>query len=557
MTSLRLDLRFAARALARRPGFAVTVTLALALGVGANTALVSLADALLFRGLPYPQAERLVRLFPLDVKGKETNAVSYPEVVALARASRTLDRVVPFSSSSDVDLALSGHPPARAHAALVGGEYFPLLGVRAAHGRMLGGADDRAGAPAVAVLAEPFWRRTFGADPAVVGRIARVNRQAVEVIGVVPLGFLGVSLDDAPDLWLPMAQVSAVLPHFAAVRPLEATNFGWVDTLARLAPGATPAAARAEVELVRRELGRGWGKKLAPRMSVLPAREALIAASTRPLALRTAWLLFGAGALVLSLAGLVAGVLMLLRGELRHRELAVRRSIGASSSDLLRVVASEAFLLGLAGAAAGVLLARAWQQVLVALLPPDFPLLPAAVSDALGARLLAIASAAGLLVALVAGAIPLWRERRRDPVSSLEGERPMEVAGWRLPLRSALIVLQVGLSVVILSAAGLLLRTLWKASRVDAGISTQGVVLASINLSRQGYDKERGERFWQDLLADLAARPGVDAVALARHVPVDDSGMYTTMVPEGYRAAPDEMVGTTFNVVSPDYFRAL
>ena len=558
MTSLPLDVRFAARSLVRRPGFAAAVVLALALGVGANTALVSLADALLFRGLPYRDAERLVRLYPVDEKGESHYGFSYPEVADLASHGRALDRVVAWSSGSAVDFAAGGQQPGRAYAALVGGGYFPLLGVEPEHGRLLAPADDRAGAPPVAVLAEPFWRRTFGGDPSIVGRAVRINRQLVEVVGIAPRGFLGVSLDDAPDVWLPLAQVLLVTPQFAAARPLETTNFRWLDAVARLAPGATAETVRAEAERLRRDLARRVGDDdLAPHVRVVPAGEALVAEGSRPLAMRTAWLLFAAGALVLALAGLAAGVLLLLRGEQRHRELAVRRSIGAGGGALLRVLSAEAAMLGALGVAAGVALAIVWQRALVALLPADFPLLPAAVENALGPRLLVTAAAAGLFVALLAGAVPAWRARRRDPAQSLKGEVSVDAAGWRLPLRSGLVVVQVALSVVLLSAAGLLLRTLWQASRVDSGISTRGVVLASLDLSRQGYDEGRGARFWEELLARLEAAPGVEAAALGKQVPVSGSGMYVTMQPEGYEIPDGERAGTSFNVVSAGYFRAL
>ncbi len=311
-------------------------------------------------------------------------------------------------------------------------------------------------------------------------------------------------------------------------------------------------------ERLRRDLARRVGDDdLAPHVRVVPAGEALVAEGSRPLAMRTAWLLFAAGALVLALAGLAAGVLLLLRGEQRHRELAVRRSMGAGGGALLRVLSAEAAMLGALGVAAGVGLALVWQRALVALLPADFPLLPAAVENALGPRLLAAAAAAGLFVALLAGAVPAWRARRRDPAQSLKGEISVDAAGWRLPLRSGLVVVQVALSVVLLSAAGLLLRTLWQASRVDSGISTRGVVLASLDLSRQGYDEARGARFWEELLARLEAAPGVEAAALGKQVPVSGAGMYVTMQPEGYEIPDGERAGTSFNVVSPGYFRAL
>jgi hypothetical protein len=246
MHDLVFTLRHALRSLARSPRFALGVVGVLALGLGANTAVFTLVDAALFRPLPFPQADRLVRVYGSDAAGSTFNSLSYPYYRALRDGAESLSGLAAFADDVRLDLASGDAPAQRLSGSLVSGNYFEVLGVRPAVGRLLGGQDDEApGAHAVVVLSNAFWHRAFGADPAAVGREIRINRRPFTVVGVAPEGFAGASLDAAPDLWLPASMVDAAMPSLASLRPLESGNVSWVDTVGRLAPGASAKGAGA------------------------------------------------------------------------------------------------------------------------------------------------------------------------------------------------------------------------------------------------------------------------------------------------------------------------
>lgn len=566
MRDLAATFRRSARALAKSPRFTLAVGGVLALGLGATTAVFTLVDAALFRPLPFPDAERVVRVFGADEEGRDLQTVSYPYYAALRDQSQTLAGLAAYAESVALDVA-SGAAPERVTGTLVSGEYFTILGTRPAAGRLLGPADDATrGEGAVVVLSDAYWHRAFGADPGVVGREVRINRHPFTVVGVAPAGFVGASLDTAPDVFLPLSMVARALPFLAEISdgrdPLANRNLTWLATVGRLAPDGSPEEAEAELAAIAgRFLGEDRSLDRNPTVRVMPASAALFDPSGAEGVERLARLLSGVVALLFVLSAAVAASLLLVRTERRRREVAVRISLGAGRARLARELAAEGTILGLASGALAVGVALVVQRGLLAVLPASFPLGGAVATPVDDPRAIAFAlAAAAASVALLAG-LPIARLARLGSGSLATPLRSAAAGGsgarsW-MPLRNGLVVVQVALSVVILTGAGLLLRTLWRAAEVEPGFPTDGALVASIDLSLSGYDPQTGRRFHRQLLERLEATPGVAAAAIASSVPVQSSGMRTSVEPEGVEVPEDDAPQVHMNPVSAGYFRAL
>lgn len=571
MRDLATTFRRSARALAQSPRFTFGVVGVLALGLGATSGVFTLVDAALFRPLPFPEAERVVRVFGADEEGGDLQTISYPYYAALRDGSRTLAGLAAYAESIALDLstdAAGGATPERVTGTLVTGEYFPILGTRPAAGRLIGSADDATpGEGAVVVLSDAFWRRSFGADPAVVGREVRINRHPFTVVGVAPAGFLGASLDTAPDVWLPMSMVARAVPFLAEIsegrEPLGNRHLSWLATVGRLAPGGTPEEAEAELSTIAaRFLEEDRSADRNPGVRVMRAAEAVFDPSgTEERVERLARLLSGVVVLLFALSAAVAASLLLVRTERRRRDVAVRISLGAERGRLARDLAAEGILLALASGLAGLGVALVVQRGLLAVLPASFPLGAAVATPVDDPRMIGFAFAAAAASAMLLAGLPIARLARLGSGSLATPLRSAAAGGsgarsW-MPLRNGLVVVQVALSVVVLTGAGLLLRTLWRAAQVEPGFPTGGAVVASIDLSLSGYDPVAGRRFHQELLDRLHAAPGITSAAIASSVPVQSSGMRSSVEPEGVEVPEDDAPEVHMNPVSAGYFRAL
>ncbi len=514
LEELRRDASHGLRLLRRNPITAATAMLSLAIGIGADVSVFTVANALLFRtptGVREPE-----RLVDIGVGRQDGgfNPGSYPTYLDIRRRAVTLDGVYAHQMFPQaLSLAVAGASAAaeRVFGHFVTTNYFAVLGTTASSGRLFVPADgEQPGASPIVVLSDRFWRRRFGGDPSVIGSAIRVNGQPFTVIGVAQEGFQGTGAL-APDLWLPLNMTAVVNSQDRAI--FEARAAGWLVMGGRLKRDAPLARAAAELGVIGRDLRRAHPDQMGTReLRVLPSSSV---PGNRGRVAAFAVLLMALVSLVLLVAcGNVAGVL-LARAAARRREMAVRLSIGASRARLVRQLLVETIVLFLLGGAAGVALARTMTSLLVARLPPlPFPI---SVSLALDGRVLAFTIGLSLIAALVFGLAPALQASRPDPVAALKDESPG--AAGRGRLRQAFVLAQVAASVALVVGAGLFTRALERAGSMDPGFDPHGIELVSLDVSMAGYSDTTGPQFWRDLVDRVRELPGVQAATLARVLP--------------------------------------
>jgi putative ABC transport system permease protein len=532
------DLRAALRALARRPGLTAVAVSTIALAIAANTAIFSVVNGALLRPLPLPEAHRLVTM---DVRAHTGYLISLsiPNYRDWRDRNRSFDA---FAAAAGFGFTLTGRGPARVvDARAVVGDYFTMLGLQPLLGRGLTAAETPAhpGGEPLAVLGHAFWQQQFGGDPAIVGQAITLNDIPHTVVGVLAPG--GGFPTPAVDLYVPMA-VSARLPWED-----RSSSFG-TRAYARLAPGVTVEEAARDLDRVGRELRAAEGETVA-----LPEVRSLASFytgdSTRPL-----WILMAAVGFVLLIAVANVGNLLLARAEDRHRELAVRSALGAGRWQITRLLLTEALVLAAAGGAVGAALAYAALGALVEMLPADFPALLRA-QVRLDGTVLGFGIALALASGVVFGLLPALRGGRASLESALRAGARATGSGR---LRSALVVAEVALALVLLVGAGLMVRSLAHLNGVDKGFQADGVLTGSVPApDARSSDRERWLGFYGELRDRSADLPGVRAAALALLLPLSDRSWELRIHPEGVPVLRETGQSVLFNMVSPEYFEAL
>jgi predicted permease len=552
MGGLLRDVRYAARGLLARPGFTAVAVLTLALGIGANTTVFCWAKSLLLQPLPgVPEQDRLALLITTSALD-DPRSTSYPDYVDLRDRNETLAGLVAF------DMAplswTAADQTERVWGCLVSGNAFEVLGIRAALGRTFLPEEDRTpGAAPVAVVSFGFWKRRLGGDPAVIGSKARFNGHDFTIVGVAPEGFAGPFVGLSFDVWIPMMMQTRVVPGDR----LAQRGHRWLEVLARLRPGVELQQAQAALDNTARQLARehpetnaGQGARLLPMWrSPWGAPEIF-----RPVLA----VLMGVVGLVLLIACANVANLILARSAGRAREIAIRLSVGASRGRLMRQLLTESLLLAGLGGAAGLFLALWSSGLIEAFLPPTH--LPVGVAPVVGGREFLFALGLTGLTGVVFGLAPALQATRPDVASALKDEAGGGLAGGRhrSRLRSALVVAQVALSLLLLVSAGLFLRSLYNAHAVDPGFDPKGLFLGSVDLLPNGYDEARGLAFYRGLLQRVEALPQVRSASLARRVPLGFDGRSDTTVSiEGYEPGPHEELNLEYNTVGPRYFETM
>ena len=557
LPALREDVRHGFRLLIQNPAFTLLVVLALSLAIGANTAVFSLVDAVLFHPLRAERVAELWRVIPIH---EHASGWSYPAYRELREAGGA-EALCAWSDATPVHLARTGMRPQRAQAAMVSGSFFPTLGTRPFLGRLLNDADEAAGAPAVAVISHGLFTDAFERDRGVIGQGVRISGRPFTIVGVAPPGFTGSSLESFPDLFLPIPQAEAVLASIAELKPLTRRGFMWLNVTGRLRPG-TAEGVEARFSAIAKGGDETAGRKNeGPKIEgvrLVPAAEVALGYQTES-AGRTriaGRLLFGVVLLVLAIACANVAGMLIVRGERRSREIAIRRAVGASRGRILRQFLVESAILG-ALAAAGGLLVAAWTLDLArAALPAGMPLPLEAAKGVGDPRVLLYTLGVALAAVLSLGTAPALSAARVDVRTALAREGSRRATSGR-GLRELLVGIQVGLAVLLLAGAGLLLRTLQRASAVDPGFETERRLAGTVDPGLQGYDATRTDRLYADLLDAARALPGVRSAALAHILPLGRRSMANSVEYEGYAGSPDEAPIVPFNVVSPGFFRTL
>jgi putative ABC transport system permease protein len=548
MQTLWQDLRYGARMLWKRPGFTMVVSLTLALGIGANTAIFGVVDRLLVRLLPVNEPARLVNLIGRDQKGEEDTSFSYPIYKDYRDQNDVFDGLLAYSETA-MNLNEGGQPE-RIMGVLVSGNYFDALGVTPALGRAFLPEEDRTpGANPVAVVSYGLWRRRFGADPKLVGRVITLNTSNFTVIGVAPAEFHGVRRGVSPDVYVPIQMVMQAWP---SRRPDDLNNrgFGWLTLMGRLKPGVTREQARTAMSALSNRIMQVHPKNTWPSIALEDGSQGETGEIRD---LRTPLkLLMATVALVLLIACVNVANLSLARAQTRGREMAVRLAVGASRFRLIRQLLTESLLLSLLGGLLGLFLAVWLTDVLAAFSPPTGGSTPPLLDARLDWRVLGFTVTLSLATGLLFGLVPAWRSSKPNLTVALKEETGAAGAG-RIRGRGALISAQIALSLVVLVCAGLCVRSLLALQRIDAGFETAKVLVMGLDLSLSGYKKEQGGQFYANLLERVSALPGVEAASLARAVPLTGSGMRMSLGVEGYTPADDKPIIFDMNIIGPRY----
>jgi len=560
LASLALDLRYAGRFLVSNRLFTAVAVATLALGIGATTAIYSLLDAALLRSPGVDDPGSVVALYTTCRLGAPRCSSSYPDYLDYRDRTESLADLA-ATTQYTVSLGDEARGSRLVETELVTGNFFALLGVPPAMGRVLQPADDPRGAGApVAVLAHGFWRDHFGGAPDIVGQIVRLNDRPFEVVGVAPEAFDGLALGGAPDLWVPFQTIGPLIPPlFGREEIFDQRGSRWIGRLVgRLAPGATPEQARAELLALSESLREEDPAARGPRSITLDALgRYLVPAGSEESLPQFVWLLMGVVGVTLVLACANLANLMLARAATRGTEMGVRVAIGAGRQRLVRQLLAESLLLSALGGAAGLLVARA---LLAALGSFELPggVAIGALEAGLDSRVLAIAAGLSALTAVLCGLAPALHATRPDIVGALKSGRSPEGRGGGGCLRRALVAVQVALCVVLLVGSGLFVRALDSALAADLGFEADNVALVRFDLTLIGYVGEQRLAFSEELRRWVGDQPGVRSVALATQVPIaggDGIGRFADV--DDHERAPDDELRIDVVYVTPEYFETL
>jgi len=535
---LKQDLRYTARTLARSPGFAITAILVVALGIGANTAAFSVTDFVLLRSLPFPDPNRLVKIWESPPGYRmEFSPANYQDVKQMTRSYETMGAFF----SWETNLVGQGDPQ-RIEKANVTSEVIPLLGVHPLFGRVFTEADDREGANRTTILSYRLWQTEFGGEHNVLGKKVLLNGLPYIVIGVMPAEFSFPEPKVA--LWVPM-QFQFGSDDF------KDRNNNYLEVVARLKPGVPLERAQAELNVVMEQLKRQYpedNKTVSATTFFL--RDEL---SKRPSLLL--WPLFGAAGCVLLIACANLANLLLARNLSRGRELAVRAALGAGRERLVRQSLTESLVLAILGGAAGIVIAIAAVPLLTKLVPATLPM---ASTPSVDLRVLGFAALLTVVTGIVFGAVPAFRASGKNDLDALrDGAR--SGGGRKERLRSMLVVTEVMVSVVLLVSSGLLIRALWKLEGRDPGFKAGGVITMRTPLPLPKYEvTARRAAFYRSVLSDVRALPGVTSAAYTTSLPmVWGGGIWPVAIDRQAPLERSEGHTASLRFITPEYFATM
>ena len=554
--------------LRKQPGFAVAAVLTLALGIGANTAIFSLVNATLLQRLPVANRERLIYIN----RGSFTGSFSYRMYAALRDGNRSLDGAAAWAN---ITTSLNAdNTTDLANGAIVTGNLFNVLGVTAERGRLLSPADDvTPGAHPVVVISHDFWQARFAGRQDIVGHTIRLNGHLFTIVGVTPAGFTGPQLGVVRHLYVPMMMQTIVRPPSASysgeMNPdlLQRPGGGWLAMVGLLRPGAAIEPARAELEALATTYARSVNLTTPEaRVFVAPVDQG------NPVQRRqvqsVAWLLSGVVGAVLLIACANIANLLLSRAAARRRELAVRLAIGATRARLMRQLLTESLLLSGIGGAAG--LALAWVVVRAFnAAPPPPGALPLAMTFVIDLRVLAFSVALSFATGIIFGLVPALRASRPGLVPALKDASADDERGRRFDLKHVLVVVEVSLSLMLLIASGLFVRSLQAAQAIDPGFDVEKLVSAPLNINLLRYTRVQGREFYREVVARMERLPGVESATVARVPVIGNGSRVLGMVRDAAQSLNGRSVnqgdGTVgadsreinANVIGPGFFKTL
>ena len=548
------DLRFGLRMLRRSPGFSILAILCLTLAIGANAAVFSWVEGILFR--PYPAVAHQERLLALTGTARGESGptdISWPDFLDLQRSCTLFDS---FFVSKIMGTTLSiGDRAERAVGSIVSANYFDAIGVHPILGRGFEpGEGSGRNAHPVTVISYALWQGRFKGDPQIIGKTQRLNGVLHTIVGVGPEGFYGTFVGWGVQFWVPTSMEEV---FEAGGYKLEDRGARWIEAYVRLKPGVTAeqaqeeissAASRLEVDYPATNRGRNvklwalWQTPFNNAGTLLPTLEIMLAVVV----------------FVLLIACANVGNLLLVRSFARRHEMTVRLAIGAGRGRLVKQLFTEGLILSAFGAAGGLLVAHWCRHALVLLFPARAGV-AMHLQGEIDWRVMALSAGVCLLATLLLGLVPAMQTSKIDLASALKAESAGVVGGrGRAWLRSGLVLVQVSLSFVLLVGAGLLMQSLQKIRASSPGFSTQGVLVTTVDLVSAGYDAQRAQNFQDELIDRVKALPGVESAAFARMTPLSYGSFSSTpIVVDGYQAPPEELPTVLYNEVGPDYLATM
>jgi putative ABC transport system permease protein len=570
MTSSLSDLRLAIRGLRRSPLFAAVAILSLALGIGANTAIFTLIDQILLRKLPVAAPEQLVMLYQRGSNmGSNMGARmhSYPLYQDLQKKAEPLAevlcrRIVPASLSVD-------NQTERVDAELVSGNYFSMLGVKPALGRVFNSQEDDQvyeGHPVV-VLSYGYWVTRFARDPSVIGKKLRVNDYPMTVVGVSAEGFSGIDPVQSPQIRVPVLMKAVLAPSWGWLH-MDDRRARWVQVFGRLKPGYTVESSKAPIQGLFTQIRQfemtlpaakewsAYNREQFMKGQLLVDSAAIGYSPVRNDFSTALIVLMCMVGLVLLIACANVANLLIARGFMRQKEIAVRLSLGSSRGRLVRQLLVESLVLSFAGGAVGLAIAFALTRGLLALVPSQGQ--PVLISASPDPRILTFTLSLTVLTGIVFGLLPALRASRTDPWTTMK-DTMGSIAGTRgsLFVRKGLVTAQVALSFLLLFGAGLFVRSLQNLKTTDTGVKLENLITFQLSPALSGYDDNRGQLFYQQLMDRLRSAPGVKSAALASVPILAGDEWDSSMSVEGYRFKDGEDMQAFMNAFSPGYFETM
>lgn len=549
MDTLIKDIRYAIRGLVKRPGFVAVAVITLALGIGANTAIFSLVNTVLLRSLPVDRPGEIVSV---AVRGKDDSmsAFSYPNYRDFRDRNDVLSGLLVYRF---VPLSLSrGGANERIWGYEVSGNYFDVLNVKAIQGRTFLPEEDKTKlSHPVIVLSYDCWQRRFGGDAGMVGKDVLLNNHQFRVIGIAPEGFKGTEFVYSPEIWLPASMMGWAEPGADWIDERDTKNF---FAIGRLKPGVSTRQAEASLNLLGQQLAKEY-PDTNEGQSIRIDAPGFILPDLRGAVVSFTWVMMAAVGLVLLVTCTNLAGLMLARATDRRKEIAIRLAMGANRLRLIRQLLTESILLSIVGGAAGLLLALWIVKVLLALKPPiDFPL---ALDVGIDWRVLLFSLGVSVAAGAVFGLAPALQSTRPSLLRALK-DTAAQGGAVKTRLRSVLVVAQISISLVVLIAAGLVVRTLQQLQTMNPGFDPQNALTMSFDLGLQGYDEARGQQFYKQLTERVQSLPGVESAAVSNYIPLSLNFNSRNTFIEGKPAERGENVPLAMNAsAGPGYFKTM
>jgi putative ABC transport system permease protein len=540
------DIRYGTRMLVRYPGFSAVAVLALALGIGANTAIFSVVNAVLLRPLPFSESDRLMNVWETNLqRGVNRGAVSYPNFADWREQNQVFEAMSSFYTSDFI--LTGGDEPARLQGAIVNADLFSILGEEPTLGRTFLPDEDKPGeGGGVVILSHRLWRQRFSADANVLGRGIVLNGKSYNVVGVMPEGFQFPIQNEPVELWATVAIDSTGNKPITSQRGAH-----YIGVIARLRPGVTKSSAQSEMDAIVGRLEDQYPDTNSHRgVYIEPALDSLVG-DVRPALL----ILLSAVGCVLLIACANVANLLLTRATTRHKEMAIRAALGASRLRVVLQLLRESVMLSMLGGALGLLVARWGTDLLVAFGGDDIPRVKQIGIDG---RVLGFTLMVSILTGLIFGFLPAIHSSKSDLTEALkEGGRSSTDGIKRNRVRGMLVIAEVAIAVVLLVGAGLLIQSLWRLQQVNPGFNPQNVLTLTLGLPEVKYPTERQAQFYSELLSRIETLPGVISASAVLPLPLSSDRVRTTFETEGRPMAKGDLPATEYRAAGLNYFRTM